>query len=314
MYNLRSNKQGAQPAPKRKKTPARSNKQGAQPAPKRKKTPARSNKQGAQPAPKRKKTPVENSRNFLPDHGDTPLFCFNRIKGGIHKHCVQPICLNRTYLENLVIESKDAIGSGLYSSVYNVKTPWGANLALKVMNLEWIPNFLEMRRLKHGYSSYFDKDVTLSKIAAGLGVGPQIYDNWKCSDVKFDYSVYEPISDKIYKDQNDLDTSLGFILMDRIEGLPLSNYATEFPDKYEINKNQIREILYKKLKTLSINGYRYTDLHAGNVMIEFKHPNIVNDVKLIDFADMNLKVMENTTLINEWHELKMKNLYNNEIL
>jgi len=214
------------------------------------------------------------------------LSCFSRkTPPYASQHCVKFDCLDRKSLENAVIDFDNQLGAGSSGTVYSVTTPWGAILALKVVGLNH-PAVNDEEDPIETYGDYwidetreFLNEASQAKRMGKLGVGPRVFDSWICDDVDLTYISGD--NTEVY------DESTGFILMEKIEGMTLLDYAKQFPDYFKQNSERIETALESKVDIITREGLETRDQHAQNIMVKFQHPTVVDDVVFVDFGDVH---------------------------
>lgn len=234
--------------------------------------------------------------------------CFNRQSFDgewSSSHCVPHECLKRESLKKSHIYANEQLGAGRNGTIYKVND----DRVLKVVSLtkSTINDFdedeksyirddmtdendedgvnLAKFRLKHmewysqDESNNFKDEVEMAKLADIFGIGPKVYDSWRCKDVRLTYH-HNDLSSKPMMDE------LGFILMERVYGMTLRDYVRYHSHDYNKNESMIFDMLATKLQTLNDNGYIYGDLHKGNIMVSFDKHNKVSNVLFVDFGGM----------------------------
>ena len=113
--------------------------------------------------------------------------------------------------------------------------------------------------------NHFKQEVTISRIASDLGVGPQVFDWFICDDV-----LQEPEGGQLI--------SLGFIIMEKLD-ISLNQWL----DDNELPTDMI-ELLYQKVEKMHQAGITHGDLHLDNIMLRLDQNNQPIDIFLIDFG------------------------------
>jgi len=192
-------------------------------------------------------------------------------------HYVAASCLVRKSLKDAVIDYDKQLGAGSSGTVYAV----GAMLVLKVVSLTRAPTNEDEDPVEL-YSTYmtnkrgsFEAEVKTSIWASERGVGPKVYDHWTCSGAELTY--FGELSKITLSDD------LGFILMERIDGLTIEEYADTYGKEFKRNYDTIKRMLGDKLQSIAEGGYFGIDIVMTNAMIKFNDPTVVDAIVMIDF-------------------------------
>ena len=192
--------------------------------------------------------PIENSIKGIKNENQAKDWDFEVLKRFSYKiedsHIDSILeCLDRT------LKNAEKIGAGMNAEVFKLEAPWDS-VCVKV--------FKQQREI----INEFDVEFEFQEIVNDLNI----------------FTPQNLLSIKNNK------TNQQYLIMERIDGLSLRDLLDGKNDEMKIelkkNSNSFFDELKKSIDTMHMNNIHHRDLHAGNVMFDFKTKKPV----IIDFG------------------------------
>jgi hypothetical protein len=187
------------------------------------------------------------------------------------------------YIPDMNFNHGDQIATGSTGTIYHVT---GTNLILKMQSLLRAPVNHEEDPVQT-YSTYkrdktakFNHEAKMALLMGNLGIGPKVYGYWTCDNANLTYFGREGKGEIQLKDK------LGFILMEKVNGLTVEEYSKTYPVHFRDNYKTIEKLIRNKVESIAKSGYYGFDILPCNIMVSFSDtPQIIDDIVMIDFGD-----------------------------
>lgn len=168
--------------------------------------------------------------------------------------------------QNYEVDIHQPLGRGFYGRVYTTcsRSNQSCDYATRIEELGF----------KTTPKEYLENQAG-NRIASDLGLGPKVYDIFLCPPQK-KWNI------KNYLDEPFLAPRFpsGFIIMEKVQGIPASKYKT----KDSVKAKKYCEGLKNATAKIHQRGVTHRDLHPGNVLI---NPITGEVVKVLDWSSLS---------------------------